>query len=64
MEVRTWGKHRLEMECKVKSVREWSLDVNQSEEHREAERTRATVTVVLFMSWKRAELERQSLSAK
>lgn len=37
MEVRTWGKHRLEMEFKVKSVRKWSLDVNQSEEHREAE---------------------------
>lgn len=37
MEVRTCGKQRLEMEFKVKSVREWSLDVNQSEEHREAE---------------------------
>lgn len=37
MEVRTWGKHRLEMEFKVKSVREWSVNVNQSKEHREAE---------------------------
>ena len=37
MEVRTWGKHRLEMEFKVKSVREWRLNVNQSEERREAE---------------------------
>lgn len=36
MEVRTWGKHRLEMEFEVKSVREWSLNVSQSEEQGEA----------------------------
>lgn len=36
MEVRIWGKPRLEMEFKVKSVREWYLDVNQSEKPGEA----------------------------
>ena len=36
-EVRTWGKPRLEMEFKVKSVREWNWDVSQNGKQKEAE---------------------------
>lgn len=50
MEVRTWGKPRLEMEFKVRSVREWNWDVSQRGKQKEAEGRRAMVTAVLEKS--------------